>query len=120
LKRFSNEKQIQLYEDGRYDNADKQTKDNLKDLKEEQRAIKEMVGSHPKVGNGLEEKQEKSPKKTKAKAEKAPKTEEDKTQGRSEMGEPTPSDAKVKKKRKRDQVKQETSSHTCTEESGFH
>ncbi|KAI9875942.1 MAG: hypothetical protein M1830_007704 [Pleopsidium flavum] len=118
LKRFSNEKQLQLYEDGRYDNADKQTKDDLKDLREEKTVREEMEGSHLKVSNGLEERQVKKPKKTKVKAELASKNKDDVEQVNNEMGEATPSDAQVKKKRKRDQVKQEISSHT--EKSDFY
>lgn len=59
LKRFSNEKQLQLYEDGKYSNADKQTKDDLKDLKEEKTAIEEMDIDSRNVAKSPENKKKK-------------------------------------------------------------
>lgn len=116
LKRFSKEKQVQLYEDGRYNNADKQTKNDLEDLKDEQIAIKETREANANSGNEVEKKRKRK-RKTEGKAEKV-KVEEDNPEHQNEQGGAASSDAKTKKLRNRHQEKLKNSSRG--EESGFH
>ncbi len=77
LKRFSNEKQLQLYEDGKYSNADKQTKDDLKDLKEEKTKIEEIDIETRNVAKSPENKEKKKSTGSAVKRDKAAKVEVD-------------------------------------------
>lgn len=76
LKRFSNEKQLQLYDDGKYANADKQTKEDLKDLREEKTTMEEMDIDIANIDRGPEKKEKKKGRKSKVKRDKAVKDEE--------------------------------------------
>lgn len=83
LKRYSNEKQVQLYDDGKYANADKQTKADLKNLKEEKTTMQEMDVDTPMTDEGLEKRKERKSRKSKTKKDK---TSKDKTPKADESG----------------------------------
>ena len=75
LKRFSTENQVQLYDDGKYADADKQTKNDLKDLKEEKTAMEEMEIDNAKIDRSPDSKEKKNSRRSRVKREKAPKGE---------------------------------------------
>ena len=117
LKRFSNEKQLQQYEDGGYANADKQTKDDLKDLKEEQTTMKEMNVDDPHSKDESDKKAAKKSRKTKGKGEKPSREKERSGKGNREA-EGTKDADESTRKRKRGASKEESPSQT--EQAGFH
>jgi len=116
LKRFSNEKQLQLYDDGKYANADKQTKEDLKDLKEEKTTVGEMYIDIPKIDRGPEKKEKKKGRKSKVKRDKAVKDEESGGNDGGEIKKNRGSNTRAKR-RKRGSEKQENVSPD--EQAGF-
>lgn len=116
LKQFSNEKQLQLYDDGKYANANKQTKDDLKDLKEEKTTMEDMDTDTPKINQGRKNKEQKKTRRSKSKRDKVTKDEENGGDSNREIGN-TKSSSTRSKRRKTGTEKQESLSHN--EQVGF-
>ena len=111
LKRFSNEKQVQLYDDGKYDHADKQTKEELKDLKEEKTRMEETKVDNAKIDRFSREKETKSSRKDKVKKDPGLKVENSGGVDTSQGGEMKSAGTRTKRT-KRDAEKQEVSHNT--------